>query len=119
MWCPTPEVPRTRFYEDHHKMAKEHDKEFVRRYDEDLDTTPISAVTSASIVEVNSQSQPDSIDEATAPLRIPIPQKNNVVFGDTFLQSHSDPTLHALSYRSGQCCTPALSLSPPRLGSDG
>lgn len=32
---------RTKFYEEYHKMAEEHDKDFVKKYDDDLDTTLI------------------------------------------------------------------------------
>ena len=37
----TPEDPRARFYEDYRKVAEEYDKEFMKRYDEDLNTTLI------------------------------------------------------------------------------
>ena len=36
-----PEDPRSRFYEDYRKVAEEYDKEFMKRYDEDLNTTLI------------------------------------------------------------------------------
>ena len=32
---------RTKFYEYYHKEAEEYDKEFVKKYDEDLNTTLI------------------------------------------------------------------------------
>ena len=32
---------RSRFYEDYRKVAEEYDKEFMKRYDEDLSTTLI------------------------------------------------------------------------------
>jgi len=34
-------VLRARFYEDYRKVAEGYDKEFVKRYDEDLNTTLI------------------------------------------------------------------------------
>ena len=37
----TPEDIRSRFYEDYRKVADEYDKEFNKRYDEDLNTTLI------------------------------------------------------------------------------
>ena len=37
----TPEDIRSRFYEDYRKVAEEYDKEFNKRYDEDLNTTLI------------------------------------------------------------------------------
>ena len=30
---------RARFYEDYHKVAEEYDKEFLKKHDEDLNTT--------------------------------------------------------------------------------
>ena len=36
-----PEDVRSRFYEDYRKVAEEYDKEFMKRYDEDLNTTLI------------------------------------------------------------------------------
>ena len=37
----TPEDSRIRFYERYRKEAEEYDKEFVEKYDEDLNTTLI------------------------------------------------------------------------------
>ena len=37
----TPEEVRPRFYEGYRKLAEEYDKEFDKRYDEDLNTTLI------------------------------------------------------------------------------
>ena len=37
----TPEEVRSLFYEDYRKVAEEYDKEFMKRYDEDLNTTLI------------------------------------------------------------------------------
>ena len=96
---------RARFYEDYRKVAEGCDKEFVERYDEDLNTTLIfvslcqpfgcthaltvgsqaglfSAVTSAFIIEVNSQLQPDPNEETAALLRILIYKVDNTTFGD-------------------------------------
>ena len=84
-------------------MAEEYDKEFNKRYDEDLNTTLIfvsltgcldacvltrtqaglfSAVTSAFIIQVHPQLQPDSDEETAALLRVLIHQMNNTIFGD-------------------------------------
>ena len=38
---PVQEDPQTRFYADYRKMADEYDKEFLKKYDEDLNTTLI------------------------------------------------------------------------------
>ena len=85
-------------------MADEYDKEFLKKYDEDLNTTLIfvsfaenfqrlhanlgyqaglfSAVTSAFIIEVDSQLKPDPGDETAALLRVLIYEINNATFGD-------------------------------------
>jgi len=36
-----PEDPRARFYEDYRKVAEDYDKEFMKKCDEDLNTTLI------------------------------------------------------------------------------
>jgi hypothetical protein len=100
---PTREDHRARFYADYHKVAEEYDKEFMKKYDEDLNTTLIfvsfvccsgvrpltpsqaglfSAVASAFIIEVNSQLQPDPNDETAALLRVLIHKIDNTTFGD-------------------------------------
>ena len=38
---PVQEDPQTRFYADYRKVADEYDKEFLKKYDEDLNTTLI------------------------------------------------------------------------------
>ena len=38
---PTQGDHRARFYEDYHKVAEEYDKEFLKKHDEDLNTTLI------------------------------------------------------------------------------
>ena len=38
---PVQEDHKTRFYEDYRKVAEEYDKEFIKKYDEDLNTTLI------------------------------------------------------------------------------
>ena len=38
---PAQEGLKTRFYEDYRKVAEEYDKEFLKKYAEDLDTTLI------------------------------------------------------------------------------
>ena len=37
----TQEDPRARFFDDYHKEAEEYDREFMKKYDEDLNTTLI------------------------------------------------------------------------------
>ncbi|KAF9784030.1 hypothetical protein BJ322DRAFT_1007821, partial [Thelephora terrestris] len=55
---------RVEFYDKFQREADEYDRDFMRKYDEDLNTTLIfaglfSAVTSAFIVDVESQLQPN------------------------------------------------------------
>jgi len=38
---PTQEDPRARFFDDYHTEAEEYDREFMKKYDEDLNTTLI------------------------------------------------------------------------------
>ena len=38
---PTQEDHQTHFYENYRKVAEEYDKEFLKKYDEDLNTTLI------------------------------------------------------------------------------
>jgi hypothetical protein len=38
---PAQEDHKVRFYEDYRKVAEEYDKEFLKKYDEDLNTTLI------------------------------------------------------------------------------
>ena len=87
----TQEDPRSKIYGHYRKEAEEYDKEFMKKYEEDLDTTLIfvssvspsdvgmltrsqaglfSAVTSAFILDVQSQLQPDTGDETVALLRV-------------------------------------------------
>ncbi|KAF9777416.1 hypothetical protein BJ322DRAFT_659378 [Thelephora terrestris] len=78
---------QARFYEDYHKESEVYDKEFLKKYDEDLNTTLIfaglfSAVASAFIVEVNPSLQPDPNDETAALLRILIYKIDNTTFGN-------------------------------------
>ena len=99
----TQEDRRSRFYEHYRKEAEEYDREFMKKYDEDLNTTLIfvsfvcdasvyvltqsqaglfSAVTSAFIIEINSQLQPDPNDETAALLRVLIYKIDNTTFGN-------------------------------------
>jgi hypothetical protein len=94
---------RARFYEHYRKEAEEYDREFMKKYDEDLNTTLIfvssvgcsgvrvltrvqaglfSAVASAFIIEVNSELKPDPNDETVALLRVLIYKIDNTTFGD-------------------------------------
>ena len=100
---PTQEDHRSRFYEHYHKEAEEYDREFMKKYDEDLNTTLIfvsfvlwrlgacadppqaglfSAVTSAFIIEVHSHLLPDPNDETAALLRVLIQKIDNTTFGN-------------------------------------
>ncbi|KAF9783506.1 hypothetical protein BJ322DRAFT_980879, partial [Thelephora terrestris] len=77
---------QTRFYDKYRKVAEEYDKNFLKKHAGDLDTTLIfaglfSAVTTAFIIEVNSQLQPDSGDETAALLRVLIYKIDNTTFG--------------------------------------
>ena len=100
----TQEDHRARFFEDYRKEAEDYDKEFMKKYDEDSNTTLIfvsfvlrrsatyaptgsqaglfSAVTSAFILDVQSQLQPDTGDETVALLRVLIYKIDNTTFGD-------------------------------------
>ena len=40
-----------RFYEDYRKVAEEYDKEFIKKYDEDLNTTLIFVSVTQSCIE--------------------------------------------------------------------
>ena len=93
-----------RFYDNYRKLAEEYDKDFLKKYGEDLDTTLIfvgspsgldehlltiryqaglfSAVTSAFIIEVDSKLQPDPGDETAALLRVLIYKIDNTTFGN-------------------------------------
>ena len=95
--------PRARFFDDYRKEAEEYDREFMKKYDEDLNTTLIfvsfmrsfsgpaltrsqaglfSAVTSAFIIEVHSHLQQDPNDETAALLRVLIHKIDNTTFGN-------------------------------------
>ena len=99
----TQEDPRARFFEDYCNEAEEYDREFMKKYDEDLNTTLIfvssvwcsgvrvltrsqaglfSAVTSAFIIEVHSHLQQDPNDETAALLRVLIYKIDNTTFGN-------------------------------------
>ena len=99
---PTAEDYRARFYETYRHEAEEYDQEFTKKHDEDLNTTLIfvrllycsdgrvligrqaglfSAVTSAFIIEVNSDLKPDPNEETAALLRVLIHKMDNTTFG--------------------------------------
>ena len=101
--APIQEDNRARFYEDYRKVAEEYDKEFLKKHDEDLNTTLIfvsstwvsivycslgskaglfSAVTSAFIIQVDPQLQPDPNDQTAALLRVLIYKIDNTTFGN-------------------------------------
>ena len=48
---PVQEDHKARFYEDYRKVAEEYDKEFLKKYDEDLNTTLIFVSSASSFVE--------------------------------------------------------------------
>ena len=100
---PVQEDHRARFFEHYRKEAEGYDKEFMKKYDEDLNTTLIfvsfvrnpdmhaltrsqaglfSAVTSAFILDVQSQLQPDTGEETAALLRVLIYKIDNTAFGN-------------------------------------
>ena len=100
---PTNEDHRAQFYEAYRREAEEYDKEFMKKHDEDLNTTLIfvsftchsgmrvltrsqaglfSAVASAFIIDVQSQLQPDTGEETAALLRVLIHKTDNTTFGD-------------------------------------
>ena len=93
---------QAQFYQAYRKVAEEYDKEFLKKYEEDLNTTLIfvsfvsnftervlissqaglfSAVASAFIILVDPQLKPDSGDETAALLRILIYKMDNTTFG--------------------------------------
>jgi len=95
---------RAQFYERYRKEAEEYDKDFMKKHDEDLNTTLIfvgytyssgarvltssgsqaglfSAVTGAFIIQVHPQLQPDSTDDAAALLRVMLYKMDNTTFG--------------------------------------
>ncbi|KAF9780469.1 hypothetical protein BJ322DRAFT_1011815, partial [Thelephora terrestris] len=83
---PTQGEHQVRFYETYHRVAEEYDKDFLKKYGGDLDTTLIfaglfSAVTSAFIIEVDSKLQPDPSEETAALLRVLIYKIDSTTFG--------------------------------------
>ena len=94
---------RARFYEHYHNEAEEYDREFMKKYDEDLNTTLIFVCCACRsgthvlirvigwsvlrrhfrlIIDVNSQLQPDPDEETAALLRVLIYKVDNTTFGD-------------------------------------
>jgi len=94
---------RSQFYKHYRKEAEDYDREFMEKHDEDLNTTLIfvsfrrcsgvrmltrsqaglfSAVTSAFIIDVQSQLRPDPNDETVALLRVLIYKVDNTTFGN-------------------------------------
>ncbi|KAF9646404.1 hypothetical protein BDM02DRAFT_3188879 [Thelephora ganbajun] len=93
---------RARFYEHYRKEAEEYGQEFMKKHEEDLNTTLIFvrlegdatdnrwrerraglffAVVSAFIVQVQSQLRPDPNEEIAALLRVLIHKIDNTTFG--------------------------------------
>ncbi|KAF9778946.1 hypothetical protein BJ322DRAFT_980410, partial [Thelephora terrestris] len=78
---------RAEFYKVYRDKAEEQDREFIGKYDEDLNNTLIfaglfSAVTSAFITQVQPQLQPDSGDDTAALLRVLLYKIDNTTFGN-------------------------------------
>ncbi|KAF9645647.1 hypothetical protein BDM02DRAFT_480916 [Thelephora ganbajun] len=79
---------RVKFYDKYYKVAEGYDKVFMKKHDEDLNTTLIfaglfSAVTSAFIVDINQQLHSDPNEENSALLRVLIHKIDNTAFGGT------------------------------------
>ena len=92
------------FYKDYHKVSEEYDREFLKKYDEDLNITLIfvslsvlcykrllkrgwqaglfSAVASAFIIDVDPQLQPNPNADTAALLRVLIYKIDNTTFGN-------------------------------------
>ena len=100
---PTRGEERVEFYRMYRDKAEEHDREFIGKYDEDLNNTLIfvgsfvahawtyllslqaglfSAVTSAFITQVQPALQPDSGDDTAALLRVLLYKIDNTTFGN-------------------------------------
>jgi len=94
---------RAQFFGHYRREAEGYDREFMKKHDEDLNTTLIfvslawylgvhvltwsqaglfSAVTTAFIIDVQPALRPNSIDETAALLRILIYKVDNTTFGD-------------------------------------
>ncbi|KAJ7648985.1 hypothetical protein DFH06DRAFT_996743, partial [Mycena polygramma] len=87
-----PKVPvidnKTTFWNAYKTVADEYDKEFDHKYSTDLDTTLIfaglaSAVSSAFIIQIQPELQPDPTDMTHALLRLLIHNVNGTVFPDS------------------------------------
>ena len=99
---PTRGEERVEFYRMYRDKAEEHDREFIGKYDEDLNNTLIfvgsfvahawtyllslqaglfSAVTSAFITQVQPELQPNSGDDTAALLRVLLYKIDNTTFG--------------------------------------
>ncbi|KAJ6599880.1 hypothetical protein DFH09DRAFT_902049, partial [Mycena vulgaris] len=76
---------KTEFWNVYKPLADEHDKEFLEKYSTDLDTSLIfaglfSAVTSAFIIQIQPELQPDPNDMNQALMRLLIHTINNSIF---------------------------------------
>ncbi|KAJ7150800.1 hypothetical protein C8R46DRAFT_1358284 [Mycena filopes] len=91
----------TNFWNAYKTVADEYDKEFQQKYSTDLDTTLIfaglfSAVSSAFIIQIQPELQPDPSDMTQALLRVLIHNVNGSVFsGPDILLPHLSCTLLA------------------------
>ncbi|KAJ6599848.1 hypothetical protein DFH09DRAFT_901707, partial [Mycena vulgaris] len=76
---------KTNFWNLHKMLVDEHDKEFLEKYNTDLDTSLISAglfsaVSSAFIIQIQPELQPDPNDMNQALMRLLIHTVNSSVF---------------------------------------
>ncbi|KAJ7150811.1 hypothetical protein C8R46DRAFT_830104, partial [Mycena filopes] len=89
----------TNFWNAYKTVADEYDKEFQQKYGTDLDTTLIfaglfSAVSSAFIIQIQPELQPDPSDMTQALLRVLIHNLNGSVFSgpETMLPQWNGPS---------------------------
>ncbi|KAJ7683427.1 hypothetical protein B0H17DRAFT_903063, partial [Mycena rosella] len=107
---------RTHYRNFYKTLADEHDKEFLEKYSTNLDTSLIfvpglfSAVSSAFIIQIQPELQPDPIDMNQALMRLLIHMVNGSIFSAQDIQipkSSAPPTLvivaQSLLYISLSC----------------
>ncbi|KAJ7484170.1 hypothetical protein FB451DRAFT_1027999, partial [Mycena latifolia] len=84
---PPAKEKKTNFWNLYKTLADEHDKEFLEKYSSDLDTSLIfaglfSAVSSAFIIQIQPELQPDPNDMNQALMRLLIHTVNASIFSD-------------------------------------
>ncbi|KAF7341181.1 hypothetical protein MVEN_01853100 [Mycena venus] len=87
---------KTAFWNAYRTVADEYDKEFQQKYSTDLDTTLIfaglfSAVSSAFIIQIQPELQPDPNDMTHALLRLLIHNVNGTIFSSPDIPQWSGP----------------------------